>query len=459
METPNTRSRRKRELENSSSQEDGLRVAWAHDSQLRKAVLQATEDDEITPPTPTQKPRPISSLLKSSSSSSTSEPGSGKSIRPRKRPCRAHRSLPTSIRKDQQTPTSTVGEGSNSLPSMSILSSSTGTSSEKTRLEYLLDRFSLLSSPMDEEKKKRNVVRDYMDVGTPSRNLRPRSTHTSGMMITSTPLKKRSTSTATSASGASSTLKSKSRSDQNVNIGSTPIPLIHQRSKNVDPPLPDTNHTQIFASKPTSFTSQTQNRNPLSPVKGAPRIGLGSQHKSKPPPTTTITSNRAGGWTRTNSGKAFRTPFLDPTTNNGGGVRSSPRKQTSIGVGPVRGPSALPSLPSKTNTAGRSDMSDGRNPSISPKKQSRPQPPNHAKSSSSSSIRPPNMRSSTATSSSSLKSSLPPTPPPVPVDVGFKNYDVGEDEPEDTSFDSFDGIFAGGGEEIERLLRRVDGSA
>ncbi|WVQ67692.1 uncharacterized protein L199_005896 [Kwoniella botswanensis] len=449
MDTPNTRSRRKRELEN-SSQEDGLRVAWVHDSQLRKAVLQATEDDVITPPTPTQRPRPISSLLKSSSSSSTSEPSKSNKP-PRKRPCRGHRSLPTSIQKPTSSSTDT-GEssesGSNSLPNMSILSTSTSTNSEKTRLDYLLDRFSLLSSPMDEDKTNNSSKKSYMDVETPSRNLRPRNTTSMKdrpMMITSTPLKNRngSTFTSNSTSYVGSHIKANPKSKSNPNIEPVPIPLIHQ-SKTVDIPHPNVPQDKgkgIFTSKPPSTTTLTTHRNPLSPVKGtAPRIGLGSQHKPKstnPSTTTTITSNRTGGWTRTNSGKAFRTPFLDPTST--GGVRSSPRKQVSNGVGPVRGPSVIPTTFTKSNhTLPRPNIS------VSPNK--RP--------------RPVNPRSNTSTSeSSSLKSSLPPTPPVLPVEVGFKNYDVGENDPEDTSFDSFDGIFAGGGEEIERLLRSVDGSA
>jgi hypothetical protein len=37
--------------------------------------------------------------------------------------------------------------------------------------------------------------------------------------------------------------------------------------------------------------------------------------------------------------------------------------------------------------------------------------------------------------------------------------DIGEDEPEgNDSFDSFDGLFENGGEEVERLLRAIDGS-
>lgn len=41
METPNTRSRRKREMDD--SQEDGASITWMHDQALRKALLMATE--------------------------------------------------------------------------------------------------------------------------------------------------------------------------------------------------------------------------------------------------------------------------------------------------------------------------------------------------------------------------------------------------------------------------------
>ncbi|WRT66333.1 uncharacterized protein IL334_003288 [Kwoniella shivajii] len=407
MDTPNTRSRRKRELEN-SSQEDGLKVAWVHDSQLRKAVLQATEDDIISPPTPTQRPRPISSLLNSSSSGITSSSSSSSNRPPRKRPCRAHRSLPTSMRQPQ----SGYGEpssGPSSLPSMSILSSnatsiSTSTSSttfsgqgERTKLDYLLDRISLLSSPMEEApyKKRETFISEpkELEIETPSRNLRSKNQPKTSGIIHSTPLKY----------GINKALNQNTKS----NINNQP-PLLN-------------NPQEIFRTDKPAHSS-TPTRKPLSPIKGvAPRIGLGSQHKSNNKNTVKT------GWTRTNSGRAFRTPFLEADEN----VRSSPGRinqfhniRNPSSGGSVRGPSLLPPIQSKSLQ------------------------------------RPINSRSNTS-SSSSANSSLPPTPPIRAKEkhlIEFKNFDVGENEPEDTSFDSFDGIFAGGGEEIERLLRRIDGS-
>ncbi|WWC70224.1 uncharacterized protein I206_104174 [Kwoniella pini CBS 10737] len=434
METPNTRSRRKRELEN-SSQEDGLKVAWVHDSQLRKAVLQATEDDPIAPPTPTQCPRPISNLLKSSSSSSGFGLNSNSSgSRPvRKRPCRGHRSLPTSSKGPALDTETSIG--SISLPSMSILSN---VEKEKTRLDYLLDRFSLLSSPMDEEKNKRT---DYIgnQAETPSRNTRSKNQTGSsrGGMITSTPLKKKNINTSTTTTHEpilNAKLRGKSKDHLNENINSYPHSryLTHEPQVLFNPPIT----TSSIVSDPIG------SRKPLSPVKGyGPRLGLGSQHKPS------ITSNRTGGWTRTNSGKAFRTPFLENANdqNHSIGIRSSPRKITgqhskSITTKPsisVRGPANHFNASMKTNESTIEIT----------------------KTSGNISKRPGNLRSNTNTSntnSSSANSSLPPTPPVQQVE--FKNFDVGENEPEDTSFDSFDGIFASGGEEIERILRSVDGS-
>ncbi|WWC61855.1 uncharacterized protein I303_104440 [Kwoniella dejecticola CBS 10117] len=472
METPNTRSRRKRELEN-SSQEDGPRVAWVHDSQLRKAVLQATEDDPIVPPTPTQCPRPITSLLKSSSSSSGSGLlNSSSGSRPaRKRPCRGHRSLPTSSKGpalDTQ-----AGIGSNSLPSLSILSNAEK-EKEKTRLDYLLDRFSLLSSPLDDEKnRKADYVGVQVEAETPSRNTRSKHQigSATGGMITSTPLRRKSVNTNTNVDSAMRPRSTRKSSDKlfdgNENLISNS--MLKDRNLGNDPNAvfhPSATSSSSLSSKPDPHARSNTIRKPLSPIKGhAPRIGLGSQ-QAKPIPKPSITSNRIGGWTRTSSGKAFRTPFLgnDHGHNHiqSTGIRSSPRKnpmmsssssskttltsntRSNLPIVPnvsLRGsivPTTGISIPSRSNTTSTSD---------------RLKSPNK---------RPANYRTRTNNSntSSSANSSLPPTPPAQPGnEVGFTNFDVGENDPEDTSFDSFDGIFAGGGEEIERLLRSVDGSA
>ena len=117
-------------------------MAWSHDQRLRRMVLEATSDgqyhtqpsqtcnsgsshlykrtldreliglDVPAPPTPTQKPRSISALL---SSASRPSPSDASTSRPRKRPCRAHRSLPSNLKATPQNPAT----GSSSLPAAS----------------------------------------------------------------------------------------------------------------------------------------------------------------------------------------------------------------------------------------------------------------------------------------------------------------------------------------------------
>ncbi|ORY34040.1 hypothetical protein BCR39DRAFT_586233 [Naematelia encephala] len=88
METPTTRSRAKREAE-ASTPEDVGSIAWIHDQRLRQAVIAATMNDYMEPPTPTQKPRPITSRPIHGN-----DPSSSSSAPPRKRRCRPHHSLP-----------------------------------------------------------------------------------------------------------------------------------------------------------------------------------------------------------------------------------------------------------------------------------------------------------------------------------------------------------------------------
>ncbi|WWC89335.1 uncharacterized protein L201_004256 [Kwoniella dendrophila CBS 6074] len=535
METPNTRSRRKRELENSSSQEDGLKIAWVHDSQLRKAVLRATEDDIMTPPTPTQCSKPISSLLKSSSSfsasGSKSGPGSGSgkltftttgnNKPPRKRPCRQHRSLPTSLNKisrDDERMNGNSGGlpiGSNSLPNQTSVLGSTSTSTstynnnqEKTRLDYLLDKFSLLSSPlpMKEEEgssKNRNKGKakvDYFDhhiEETPSKNLRSRSTSSTKhqhcdrdrgrsneivktskpRMITSTPLKKKNPNVVDEVSTTDMDIDLKE-------IYKSAIPSIPINTKNTT----TTTTSSIRRESPTTITRN----NSLSPIKGnAPRIGLGSQHfrpkqqqqqQHQPVIPTTYPNKVGGGWTRANSGKAFRTPFLE---------------KPNIHKLNIKNTGSLDFSGIKTSSPKKSTITDSLNRSKSPNKSARGHSIPYKSNSTDNGVtarmssikRPNNLRTNTSSSTSSssttsvsttrtknsrsssvLNSSLPPTPPPLASTIKsnsnptnnnnnnqFKNFDVGENEPEDKSFDSFDGIFADGGEEIENVLRKVDG--
>ena len=136
METSQTRSRRKRGIV-SNSQEEGISIAWLHDQRLRSAVLEATENgksftpspqsalnliistDHLDLPSPTQRPRPVSSLL------SPAHPNpplvhslSNPSRYPRKRPCRSHRSLPLT---GSHPYSPLTPSGSSSMPIMSAL--------------------------------------------------------------------------------------------------------------------------------------------------------------------------------------------------------------------------------------------------------------------------------------------------------------------------------------------------
>ncbi|WWD17334.1 hypothetical protein CI109_101774 [Kwoniella shandongensis] len=284
METPNTRSRRKREMEG-SSQEEGLSIAWVHDQDLRKAVLQATENDVIAPPTPTQKPRPISSRF-SPSSSSIAKPSS----RPaRKRPCRHHRSLPTSI--STASPVVPIAAGPSSLPSMSsmALSSTAGSRVEesRTRLDELLERFQLQSSPLP---KKVGTEEGGVGNATPSRR---------GL---------------------------RSREQQ-------PLTRVNPKSPNIQGLTTNILTTVISGSSESILKGDRTIRAPLSPVKpgAAPRIGLGSQHHNPKINRTFVKTS--------STGRAFKPPLLEP--QGGIAVRSSPRRavQSSKSHPPMRGPS------------------------------------------------------------------------------------------------------------------------
>ncbi|KAK8864368.1 hypothetical protein IAR55_001616 [Kwoniella newhampshirensis] len=286
METPNTRSRRKREMEG-GSQEEGLSIAWVHDQDLRKAVLQATENDIIAPPTPTQKPRPISSRFSPPASLTNTKPSS----RPlRKRPCRHHRSLPTTL--SAALPVVPIA-GPSSLPSMSLMPSTAGTRVEesRTRLDELLERFQLQSSPLPKKSGRKD---DETIAATPSRR---------GLRSRDQPLSRITPKSANIQAMAHA-----------LSVGARATPV--QDSAGVDQ-----------GEQATCAPS----RSPLSPIKpgAAPRIGLGSQHH-KPPPNRPFVKTSS-------TGRAFKPPLLDPH----GSVRSSPRRtvQLSKSHPPMRDPS------------------------------------------------------------------------------------------------------------------------
>ncbi|EIW70672.1 hypothetical protein TREMEDRAFT_61180 [Tremella mesenterica DSM 1558] len=240
METPDIRSRRKRRLgDSTSSQEDG-RVAWSHDQRLRKAVLLATEDDIPPLPTPTQKPRPISSLLSSSSKSTPSL----SSAKPRKRPCRAHRSLPAL--RAPHTPS--VG---GSLPGSVEVPTQESVKEAQERLDALLGeamaKFALQPSS--------NASHRIATRTTPRRSA------------------KKSSSLGTTLS---MDLDRENRPNIRHTTGSR-IPLSSNKTTQTvtnPPPLPVPNKEVKMSTKSISIS-----RTPLSPIKnGAPRVGLTRTH-------------------------------------------------------------------------------------------------------------------------------------------------------------------------------------
>nr|ODN97669.1 hypothetical protein L204_03092 [Cryptococcus depauperatus CBS 7855] len=112
-------------------------VAWEHDQGFRRAILAATENELVAPPTPTQQPRPISKINKENA------------FQPRKRICRHHRSLPPCLR-NSSTPYSssraTTRSGNGSYND--ILSSKNRPDNEpaRTQLDILLEQFKIHSS-------------------------------------------------------------------------------------------------------------------------------------------------------------------------------------------------------------------------------------------------------------------------------------------------------------------------
>lgn len=290
----------------------------------------------MEPPTPTQKPRPISSRLAHSPSDQASSSSSSRlsSARPRKRP--RHRS---------QTQTS-----AHSTPG--ILGRAVTTSdSHAERLDALLARFALGNAEGNESQVS---------------PLRMISTNISAP----SPLQTSSTSTESIKTTVESS-KTWSRGDpssDSISRISTEL-AIQPRTFNT-----------------TTFPPRNSMRTPHSPTKqNAPRIGLRSSQgqASKQP----------------NINKAFKSPLLAAKPP----IRSSPRRQNSS--------HSTPHTPAKA------------------------------------AVRPnPYQRNSDETEKTEL-SEL--SEPYVPSSDGPTTGDE--------SFDSFDGLFAEGGEDIEELLKTVDG--
>ncbi|OCF36884.1 hypothetical protein I316_01481 [Kwoniella heveanensis BCC8398] len=554
METPNTRSRKKREkdlLSSSQSREAEVgaaevvderpEITWLHDQDLRRAVLQATEDDVILPPTPTQKPRPISARF----SISESEPRQP----PRKRQCRAraHRSLPTSLRRPSGGASSAnvdpslpiTSTGASSLPSMSsvtlqstmhsVSSTAGGGAVEegKTRLDLLLERIQILASPPDPPRHAK-ATKSIKAVGseeitTPSRTLRSREIKT-GSTKPALSLESKSASRSNSgvlkelpdARGMSCATRGQAFS------GITPTRTRSGRNaENMHPHASDRiGHQQPSLARYSAVTDKNDDRgvgpssirHPLSPIKSsAPRIGLASSQHSKNILATGLSSGnhqkaetaktentfaRSTLASTTNVGRSFRTPFLNPqsrTQHHAGAIAVGARGASGGNVArssgscalpgripsPVRAPAPAPvpapALLSTGHSRSRSHIpaqkassSSTNSTPVSASIAKRPSTP--ARGSSSRSSTSAHSLATTHKSDNSYSCSygfgdsvtfdvdLDPD-----MDLGFDGAkraraELGPGSEGDNSFDSFDGMFEEGGEEIELLLRTVDGS-
>ena len=296
----------------------------------------------MEPPTPTQKPRPISSRLANSPSDQASSSSSSRlsSARPRKRP--RHRSQP------QLADFSTSG----------MLGIATTTpDSHAERLDALLAKFALGSAEGSEVLASPLRIMST-NIGAPS------------------PLRTSSTSTESikTSLGSGRTWSRGEASSDSISRISTDL-YVKPRSLN---------------SLNTTFPSRSSVQSPQSPTKhNAPRIGLrSSQGQSSKQP---------------NLNRAFKSPLLNPNPP----IRSSPRRQNSSHANPgvphtpIRGVQKTPARPS------------------------------------------PYQRNSDETEKTDLSE------PNAPSSDGPTTGDE--------SFDSFDGMFADGGDELEELLKTVDG--
>ncbi|KAL1405418.1 hypothetical protein Q8F55_009049 [Vanrija albida] len=345
METPNTRSRRKRELELLGSQEEKSTVVWGQDDQLLREFMADASDNAIPLPSPTQKPRPLRP------SSSTA------SAHPRKRPCRVSRAA--------SNPPAHLAAGSHrNTPPVD--------DDQGKRLDALLDRFLDLSS-------------------------RPAS----------------SSSSATLSSRSTSSIPTPSTSSARVTVRQ---PMTERSTNHRPPPLAATRSLSPTKAKTTA------------PV---PDRRTTSVDSVKPPPT---------------SQARFRPPLLSSAAGvRPQGVRSSPRRAASLNPysssssstrGPAQAQGALPRVNISSGMPGRPGVKRG---SASPTKQ-------------------PAARIGLTTRQSTVKTA--PTrqasapPPPTTVRQAPEPHASSDG---DTSIDSLDILFEGGGEEIDNLLRAVDG--
>jgi hypothetical protein len=295
----------------------------------------------MEPPTPTQKPRPISSRLANSPSNQASSSSSSRlSARPRKRP--RHRSQP------QLADSSTPGL-------LGVVTAAPDSHAE--RLDALLAKFAL-----------GNTERSEIQASP----LRMLSTNISAP----SPLRTSSTSTESikTSLDTSRTWSRGEASSDSVSRISTELSIKPRSLNSLD----------------TSYTSRNSIRSPQSPPKhNAPRIGL--------------RSSQCQSSKQSNLNKAFKSPLL--YTNPP--IRSSPRRQNSS-----HNHAHVPHTPVK----------------VVQQKSARPSP---------------HQRNSDETDKTELSE------PNAPSSDGPTTGDE--------SFDSFDGMFAEGGDDIEELFKAVDG--
>ena len=299
----------------------------------------------MEPPTPTQKPRPISSRLIASPSGSTSSSTSGSSNRPRKRRATAAQRA----RAQANQPDGDMSDPTNE------------------KIDELLAQL---------------AAAQVSPIPLSDSPLRSMNTNTSRSIVAPSPLRKTvsgtsdwSKTTVESSSQTNSIGSSRSRNPSTASLLQTSSDM----SIRSDVRLAETTSKSLPRPDPAR-------RIPMSPTKqGCPRIGLRSSQS-----VTSISR-------RPDPSKQFKPPLLNPPT------RCSPRRHP-----PVQPPREQVQTPSRSKRVQRTDHGG----------------------------------------------MIPRLPPPK------RGKEPSSDGPTtgDESFDSFDGMFEDGGEEVERLFSMVDGS-
>jgi hypothetical protein len=389
-------------------------------------------------PNPTQKPTPAATRLAmtevqntASSSSSRQTISSTSSTAPRvsKRPCRAHRSMPqigSSSSSRQQY------QGSNSAPSESI-------EAARQRLDALLAHFdrcnaspsTTVPKPTPKKGASRSEPRNTKPLQDQSNKPHSRAQQTDGVHdpygmdidITS-PMPKDRTTVPNRQDATSLPMRRHAGTPSTESIKSAPPDYPVRQSKQYSAeaqhqPVKGFIQDRPLGEKvPTKIARLPSLPSPMKPPtsQSAPRIGLRNTHAQP-----IRTPHQAHSVTNTSHipepKKGFKSPFLQP--------RSSPRRET---------PAATTTDRKTVNCTTRPDIPTNRS---LPKKTAKT-PVKGARSSS----------KSTRSSSPRL------------AKLRNGSTDVSSDgpQPEDDSFDSFDGLFVDGGPEVDELFKTIDGS-